>query len=398
MRKVLRNIFLFLSPVLFSNIILVEAQQRYVTMSNGDLEVAFDLQWGCVLYSMKWRGEELVDAKDTGREIQIDLEEDWDQPGQGPLPTQGGNIMNQGSPVLEWEKIDRRTFRCISAPRVWQRELGGVVSNWRIETMTVINSTDIRQEIRVWHEYDSPKVIRNLSWYYHMPTNVVERSPILQRWKNDTAFVLPVTPRHIQYRTESGIEIDITGDWENGGWDGWFIDLHIIKKDGRYVRAIDQHVPGDGHVWTAGIRYLRLGSEKRTLAPNEVVSGSFAVSLNPPGNQSNIVFELPNVYVSTRIETTPPHDTGISITAPQPTNIIMRFFQEGVEIGEKRVIIGLPGFNYRRLIRTDLGMNGADAVIIESSREIAVVSVPIIMINNSPTFTVFPFIKCESCN
>ena len=115
-----------------------------VYLTNGIVKVGVDLQWGGAVSVIMHQGMNLIDNHDTGRLAQVAFYNDdtgtWD-------PVQGGDVFNQGSPVLNYN-IGTNLIYTKTQPRDWRT---GVLTDTYVEQWVSLEGQSVKAQYKFTH-------------------------------------------------------------------------------------------------------------------------------------------------------------------------------------------------------------------------------------------------------
>ena len=115
-----------------------------VYLDNGIVKVGVDLEWGGAISVIMHQGMNLIDNRDTGRLAQVAFYNDdsgtWD-------PVQGGDVFNQGSPVLDYNKGAKLIYTK-THPRDWKT---GVLTDTYIEQWVSLEGQSVKVQYKFTH-------------------------------------------------------------------------------------------------------------------------------------------------------------------------------------------------------------------------------------------------------
>ena len=115
-----------------------------VYLDNGIVKVGVDLEWGGAISVIMHQGMNLVDNHDTGRLAQVAFYNDdsgtWD-------PVQGGDVFNQGSPVLDYT-AESNLIYTKTHPRNWKT---GVLTDTHVEQWVSLEGKSVKVRYKFTH-------------------------------------------------------------------------------------------------------------------------------------------------------------------------------------------------------------------------------------------------------
>jgi len=115
-----------------------------VYLDNGIVKVGVDLEWGGAISVLMHQDMNLIDNHDTGRLAQVAFYNDdsgtWD-------PVQGGDVFNQGSPVLEYN-AESNLIYTKTHPRDWKT---GVLTDTHVEQWVSLEGKSVKVRYKFTH-------------------------------------------------------------------------------------------------------------------------------------------------------------------------------------------------------------------------------------------------------
>jgi len=115
-----------------------------VYLDNSVTKVGIDLQWGGAISLIMHEGMNLIDNHDTGRLAQVAFYNDdsgtWD-------PVQGGDVFNQGSPVLD-SNADANLIYTKTQPRDWKT---GMLTDTYVEQWVSLEGQSVKVQYKFTH-------------------------------------------------------------------------------------------------------------------------------------------------------------------------------------------------------------------------------------------------------